>query len=381
MRAASEDFVKALSAGHFVAVKVDAWYNGQLIASDLPVVDGSVAEELDAEVPTRASITVADDSGRLVPRTETDPLAPYGSELHIRKGVVVQGVTEFVSLGWFRIQSADITEEWRLSGEGRLLRGGCQVRVEALDRMAHIQDARFTGPEAPQLAGAKDELVRLCQGLIPIGDLSSVPDKPMPQNMVYEEERITAVRKIASMLDAYVSADADGRLVLTPMEPGTASVYRVSWGSTGSLLRFETDLSRDGVYNAVVAKGEQSDTDQAQVVAVAYDVNPLSPTRWDGPFKRVPRMYSSNFITTQEQAEATAMALLTSLLRGQDRALHVRCVPNPALERGDVIDLGLPQGNIQAVVHDIVHPLTASGEMELTVHVNADTYAELDIYE
>src|SRR5262249_52974826 len=77
--------------------------------------------------------------------------------------------------------------------------------------------------------------------------------------------------------------------------------------------------------------------------AVAQITSPASPIRVDGPYGRVPQFYSSDLITTQGQAEATAAANLVNYAMA-GRSEPVAVVPDPALQLGDVAQLMTKDG-------------------------------------
>jgi hypothetical protein len=100
-------------------------------------------------------------------------------------------------------------------------------------------------------------------------------------------------------------------------------------------------LTREGVYNAVVATGEAGDT-TAPARAVAYNLDPDSPTYYNGSFGPVPMFYSSPFITTNTQALAAATTLLRQQL-GLPYQVDLSSVANPALEPYDVLAIKYPK--------------------------------------
>src|SRR5690606_40052531 len=101
------------------------------------------------------------------------------------------------------------------------------------------------------------------------------------------------------------------------------------------------ELSRDGVYNAVVARGEGADT-ETPIQAVVVDDDPDSPTYWHGPFGQVPRFYASPLITDVAQAKSAAASLLKRSL-GLPYSVSFGTIVNPALEPLDPIRITYPE--------------------------------------
>ena len=104
----------------------------------------------------------------------------------------------------------------------------------------------------------------------------------------------------------------------------------------GALLGSAVGESREAVYNAVTASGENLSDDFPPVTATVEDLDPTSPTRWGGPWGKRRRFYSSPLLTSTAQASRAAAAILATST-GQARTLTVDSVCNPALEDGDVI--------------------------------------------
>jgi len=99
------------------------------------------------------------------------------------------------------------------------------------------------------------------------------------------------------------------------------------------------------------------------------DMNPNSPTRWGGPFGKVPRYYSSPFVSTVAQATTVATTILSTAL-GLNYVINLRSVPNPALEPLDVIRVKYPTGttderNELHIIDTLTIPLTYDDPLEI----------------
>jgi len=136
-------------------------------------------------------------------------------------------------------------------------------------------------------------------------------------------------------------------------------------------VQLSREISREGVYNAVVATGEGADTEEP-ARAVAVDDNPMSPTYWDGPFGKVPRFYSSPFVTTDEQAATAAASILAQSL-GAPYNVNFQTIANPALEVLDPIHVRYPvQGRSLSmreethIIQSITIPLSPSQPITAT---------------
>jgi hypothetical protein len=125
----------------------------------------------------------------------------------------------------------------------------------------------------------------------------------LSRSIVVEESRYDALREIATALGKVMHFDGEGRLVIrSAPSPTGPPRWSVRAGQGGVLVNAARSLSREGVYNGVVVRGEGGDT-TAPVLAVVVDGDPRSPTRWGGAFGKVPRFWSSPLITDAEAAE------------------------------------------------------------------------------
>lgn len=126
------------------------------------------------------------------------------------------------------------------------------------------------------------------------------------------------------------------------------------------------EMSRTAVFNAVVASGENTASGSAPVSAVAYDLDPGSPTRWGGPFGRVPKQISSALWVTVGACQAAAeYALFDATARNVTTS--VSAIPNPALEVGDCLRLAHSGRKELHIAQAFTIPLTAEGSSSLTL--------------
>lgn len=112
MQPVSADFLRAILGSHTLQVRLDAWYDGDLVASDIPI-SGDAHIDLDADRTVQGQVTslrVVDPDGKYEPRSETAPLAPYGSRLHVTAWI--DGLADVLSLGWYRITQSATKSRW-----------------------------------------------------------------------------------------------------------------------------------------------------------------------------------------------------------------------------------------------------------------------------
>lgn len=368
MQTVSADYLNAISGSHTPTVQVDAWYDGQLVLENVPVTSGSVTVDGTRTIAGSLTLTSVSEDGSLVPDRWDAPLAPYGSQLHVRSGVKAgSGATEQVSLGWYRIDSADPQEyyaPYTVGTDVEWVCRGMQVTTQGSDRMSMVDDARFLSPEVPvSTLSVITEIKRLVQGLVPVGNLSAVTDAVIPASIAYQTSRVQAIQDLADVLGHMARIDPDGALELIPKANSTTPVWTVSI-TEKQVIDWSRKLDRSDLYNGVVSTGQTPEGAPVQ----ASTIETAGPLRWGGPLGRVPYGHSSPLITTDTAAKADSETLLTQLIRDRAAAVTVTCTPNPALEWGDCVRLVLPNRELIGTVRSITWPLPATS-MTMTVMV------------
>ena len=323
----SAQWAPALATAHGAETRVDVYYDGDLAAADIPITGGSVTVDRGSAVRRTATVTVP--GGDSFPDTATDPLAPYGTRLHIRQGLrYVSGEVEWVSLGRFVITgvSGDVhTGPLTLTAPG--LEALCQQPWDvAASTSGYATAAAFI---AARLAALAPDL--------PFVDTSTHGADPLPR-LTYDAggDQWADLRALAVALGAELYVDADGTARLVdlpdPSNPG-APVWDISAGANGILVSANKSLTREDVYNRVVVVGENA-TEGTAVWAESVLSDPTNPLRWDGPLGRRTKHIRSSAITTTLGAQTTANVVLP-LVSAPNRSVSVSTVPNAALDAGD----------------------------------------------
>lgn len=368
MRDTSDTWASLVSGSHEVISRVDAWYDGEKVAANLPVEEGQVEFDEQSFVRGRLTLRLA-VTPDLIPKAATDPLAPYGQELHVRRGIRhPDGGLELISLGWFRIQSVGITEGWNYveGGTSPWQTTGASLDVDAVDRAVKISDAQFLSPEKPvYTASCTNEIKRLVRTQVKIGTWNVI-DAPVPPDLVYSDDRAAVVQALCSAMDGIGYMDADGLFVVRKIDTATNTGYTAEIGPRGTMINWSYVLTRDGVYNAVVARGQNSDRAPVQFLVTETQ----GPTRFDGPFGQAPLIFNSAFITSVADAYRIVNSTVASLRNSRDVEITLQIVPNPALEVGDMIWINTPRGAVDARISGLTIGLTAAdGAMEITALV------------
>lgn len=318
---------------------------------------GTITTDSKSQVRRKARIDVADPT-----MWTTNPgglLSPFGSEVFVEYGIVIprQGV-EWVPLIHGPVQD--------LSG-GRPSTAAIPVSVSdrsqtvADDRLTYTRQTSGTNTYYQDIRTLIAESVPGAQFVIETSNERIAPSIEIDQNRWSD-----GVEKLADAGALEVYADATGRFVIrdTPTVDDNP-VWVVDEGDTGVLIKANWSLTRDRVYNAVLARGQRADgTPPVSALVVDDDAN--SPTRWGGPFGEKLRYFTSPLLTTVEACEAAGRSILARV-KGIAATVELEILTNPALEGGDVVELRLLDGTRQRHIIDSVPVvLSPSSSQRLT---------------
>lgn len=352
------DFAPFVSGSHtarFRAVLVDGFQDGaDPTGTDLTLLNGEV--EFDATADIRATASV--DLAERWPRPRDLSLAPYGNEIALFRGVDTgsEGVL-WAPLGYYRITS--IAQDDTANGP---------VSLELEDRMSTIIDSRFLQPRQWEIGTEVGDIVdEIVLEIYPDATIVFDDDANLSQlgrSLIVEEDRYEALLTLADGLGKIVFWDNEGRLMFQTIPDEDEPDWVVNAGPDGVMVEASRELTREGIFNAVVVNGEGAD-EQPPVHAVATNGQENSPTRFGGPFGRVPFFYASPFITTQLQAENAAVGLLRRKL-GATYNVDLSAIPNPALQPYHVLRVVYNDGTREIhVVEKATIPLNVDDALSI----------------
>lgn len=350
----SDRFLPRLAESHVPVTEAKLFRTDGRVET-LPIVGGSVPVDRGAATRRTCSVTVPDPS--LIPTTPRDKLSVYGAQIRISRGVsYADGTQELVPLGVFRIDevSGDVDD------------GPVTISGKSLE--AAVADDAFTAPYRATGTGV-GAITALIQRTLPNATVvSRITDVPIgPRTWDAQGNPWDAVTECAAALGAECYADADGVFVIAALPDllTTAPVWTVAAGEGGAYIGASRGMSSAGVYNAVMASGENTETDTAPVSYLATDNDPSSPTYYGGPFGKRIKFYSSATLTTVNQATAAANLMLEQA-KAPNASADISSLPNPALEPGDVVRV--VYGNEKRELHQIQSftvPLDVGGDFTL----------------
>lgn len=382
MRPVSAAFLSTLRESHQIGTAIDVLRGGAVIKSVMTMMDGTVTLDGGAATRGRVDATIVDDGTLgIAPLVPSDPLAPYGNEIRIRRGIVYSpaGVVspgpglmsypgfypnpeseieqELVSLGVFRIDQATVTDSI----------GGLVIQITGQDRSARVIDARFEGPyQVASGTNYADAILAVLLIAIPelVYDFATT-SYTTPVLVAQEgEDRWKFAQDMAAAIGMTLYFDGDGKCILRPVTSTTTQVVaEYAEGERGLLIDINRAWSRQGTFNRLIVTGENT-SETAPARGVATDLTPGSPTYYYGQFGACPAFYSTPFVTTDAQAADVAAAMLSKQI-GTTQQINFTGIVNPALEPDDVLMIGRERAGINEahILDQVTIPLSATGSM------------------
>lgn len=327
------------------------WRGGALVVPEpLPVIDWSLQDDAgeSVKVGQKLKLTIADPDGSLGAWRFDDPLSVAGTRLQVIYRVGGAGA---VNLGWFRVVGNEPSErvDSRVVNEyGLMVPDSAHdphtrrkyvvtgvVKLDAVDLTSFVDQDRFEAPESASSATVLAEVARLTRDHFPLVIDPGVTDTGVSSLLVYDRERLNAVQDLAARVSARYRMGGDGECHVYPVR--SAPVWRVE--PTAGLVSVARKQSVDGLYNRWVVEGKDSGDGMPVRAAVSIDAGVL---RYGGDHGRAPFFYSSEMITTYEQAAAYAVKLRDDFLASLSIELAVETIPRPELQAGDWIEVGAP---------------------------------------
>lgn len=363
MRPVSAAFLRTVRGSHAMAARATVCTTFQHgtgpTGTVIPILAGNVVVDGTAKIRSTLDMTT-DGTGMWPTDGSSSLLLPYGNEIYVERGIAYSGDTvEYVGLGYFRIQAPE--QQQPPNGP---------IRVTGNDRMAGIIDGQLLAPVLFQAGTTVGTiLAALVTDVYPAAVIEwddATDATPLTADMVTGADRFGFLNDMITAVAKIWYWDHRGVLVVKTPPDTSTPVFDISAGAGGVLVSATRTVTRDRVFNAVVATGTAA-TPDVPVRGVAYDNNPQSPTYLFGPFGPVPAFFSSPILTTNPAAAAAAATLLVKNL-GLPYSVDLTSVPNPALEPYDPVTarVGARSPVETHVLQKLTIPLTAAGAMSAT---------------
>lgn len=369
MRDVSEKCRHVLDSGVFnIEWVADLYYDGEPRAQNLLIIDPVFAWDGAAQVQGSGSVTVLWDDvfgGSVVPNDIGDLFSPFGAELQVDVLVSAGSFVERVPMGRFVLDSVPDAVEFAVAHPhgGVPVVVGSSVTLNLADFFMRVARDSFPFPTSPKSTSMWDEAQRLTG--LPVS--RSIPDRVLPRNLAYEEDRLDALGR--------VFGPSNARPMLTPS--GALTALPKAWGEPVDRLELVMDapleMRSENVYNRVVVEGKNPDPDGPPLVAVAEIAYGFLRTRNpDGtrsPFGGNTYRYSSEFLWTEGMCQQTATEMLERVSRIRAVTRRVTEPFNPLREVGDVLTLVDPFRQGQESLVRVMSVSHSGGETVVEVEV------------
>lgn len=350
MRPVSGRFLDTLRGSHSVSTTLtvcETYQTGNAPAgTTIGLIDGDIRWDADATIRGVLTLTTDASWGPL--------LAPVGNEIHVARTLHYGNGSETLGLGFYRIVSMDQDDA-----------DDDVLKIVAHDRTGNLVRGRLRRPRQYPAATTVDAMLTdLLTEVYPDATLEYDDDttgaQPIGRDTIVERDRWEAMGKVVAAWGKIIEVDHRGVFVVRAVPDPTTPVWAVDAGANGVLVKASRGLSIEGVYNAWVVTGEGVAGDQAPAYGEALDLDPNSLTYYYGPFGPVPGFYSSQFITSDDQATAVAEARLTQR-RGVPYSVNFQSIPNPALVYFDPIAVRSGAMNQVHIIKALTLPLPEDG--------------------
>ncbi len=320
----------------------DIIVNGERAMQDLPCSAPDFTDDDSQQVQSTGSLTFVwqDAFARsIAPMTVADMLSPFGTQVWVYL-LIEDGpaFSERVPMGQYLIDGTPSVNSKRMLFLGAPITVGDVVKVTLSDLFYGVQVDRFYTPGSPRsLASTWNEVQRLTG--LPVTRTVDVPDAKISGQVAYQEDRLQAVYDLANYsLDAVPFMTPDGTVSMRPNDwPDPVDVLEYG---TGNLIDVGRGMADDDVYNAIAVRAYDSSDGSAILASGQVVDGPLRATELDGslsPFRRRPTFYSSQYITTKQQARDYVAKWLPRVSRLTGVEVDLTEVLNPLRELGDVL--------------------------------------------
>lgn len=346
MYATSAEFLNVIRGSHTAIAKAEIWGEGTKLR-DLDLTSGSVRVDAKSSVRRTVSINVVADreDNALVPDDEFDDLAPFGNELRVYRGAVLEdGTEEYVPLGVFVMTDVVITD--------RL--GGVDIVINGQDRSFRVSSNRWlnaykvsSGDLATVLTALLQNRYADIQLQFPTTTGVTVNDLVLGTDTDNDPWKDAVQIAEDAGYDLFFNADGACELAQFPSLDASVVVATYEENADATVTELDRTLSALNTYNGVCFTSESSKSDPIRVEV--WDEDPLSPTYRYGKFGQRVLFFSSPVIVTQNAAISAASSVLNRYLGAQEE-VNWKALVNPAHDANDVIYMS----NVGAKVNRVI---------------------------
>ncbi|WP_449407993.1 hypothetical protein [Microbacterium maritypicum] len=336
MRDVSEQCRRVIASGNYSVDWIgDLLYDSIPKAQNLDLFDPRFRWDMSAQIQGSGSCSIRWDDmfGQSVaPRDIGDLFSPFGAELQADVMISAGAFRERIPMGRFVLDSVPNSVEYAIAHprKGEPVVVESTVSLDLADYFLRVSGDEFPFPASPKSTSMWDEAQRLTG--LPL--FRSIPDRTLPTNITYDEDRLEALGKVFGPSNAWPA--------LTPS--GALTARSKDWGDPVDRIVLVVDaplaMRSENVYNRVVVEGKNPDPNGPPLIAVREVTDGFLRTqKADGsrsPFGGKTFRYRSDFLVTQAQVDAYAAELLPRVARIRSVTRRVTEPFNPLREAGDV---------------------------------------------
>lgn len=381
MYAVSDAYKAMVRGSHTIRTKVEV-KQGTADWVTIQILEGEVTVNIDSPVARTVRFVVSPTAvnafGR---RLDANGWQIYSTFVRISRGVVFdENNVEYVPLGTFMLDNVSRT----YTAQGQAL------EVTGSDLYTAVQRNRLLRPQTfpnqshldfvkNRIRGALNANYKTIfpngvqfQVLDPTGELKNgTLTKPK-----IERARDEVINNVLKAMGGVGYFNGQNTYVIRYMPQSVKGLvnqteWKATQGENGVVIDLSQSITREGVYNAVVAIGEHENPDVKMYTGIAVDKAAGSPTHWDGPFGRVPAFYTSKYLTSQDIANSVAKGLLKRA-KVVHKRIELTLLPDCSLEPGDKVNILFPGQETVADVWEthcltaITYPLMATDTLKCT---------------
>lgn len=302
------------------------------------IIDGSVDIDVSRDTQRTMELTILNSNGEFSPGSAWEGLFYVNRIIRLWRGLIIGGVPEFVPIGTFMIDSADVIVERNMS----------TVVLSGSDFWKRFSKALFTSPghyhadtDYNTIIKAQAEAVGLSGREIALDPLKSrsASERELSKKRSYErgDNRGEFISALCKKVGIDIWFDPMG--VLRTQDFNTNLDRTTVWdyydADGGMLLSVKRSFSDDNLYNEVQCIGTgNTNTTYVATKAITSASSPLSVDK----VGRRTKVIESRSWKTQAQVNA-AVAKYWDDYRVIDEKVVIEGICNPALEGNDVIGI------------------------------------------
>lgn len=351
------------------------------------IIDGSVSESRE-DVGRSLTMNVVSDYWES-PFDAIKELSPYKVLVSVERGVRTPTKDIYVPLGVFRIYDLSVQNS---SG------GSVGIGIQGYSEEASVRDARFFDrlPKTGPPPGFGNTIKEIVQGML--NDTFSSPpsfvtrigseldyrfDDGKELTEPTNRDRLALINLLEKDRGVWGRFNRKNEYEIV-IEPSVddKTIWKVDAGPEGVLVSVGKNFTREGIFNGISATANDQDNKWTHTVYKTDD-DPASPTRWGGPFGKVPLFWSSPLFSvahiadpawvdpgdgstapqipvkaSEDKAIATLTKAATTRLTNSTvikAGVDFESVPNPILEVGDTIEIVFKPGGDPKITGRVFH--------------------------